>query len=140
MSLMAALLLAVIHPVAAAAATDADLTTSLTNDARAAADVVPLEVDTSLQAMAQQWADALASRTVLAHDWGIVDEYPGNWCLLGENVGRGGDLYSIQGAWMDSPTHYANVVDAGYDRMGVGVSYGDDGRVYVVVDFAGGDC
>jgi uncharacterized protein YkwD len=121
-------------------ASEAEVVTGLTNEVREYEGLAALEFDGALQDMAQQWADELAGAGVLAHNDDIANRYAGSWCWLGENVGRGRSVSSIHRAWLNSYTHYANVVDSGYDRFGVGVAYGDDGRIYIVVNFAGGYC
>jgi hypothetical protein len=38
-------------------------------------------------------------------------------------------------AFVNSPAHYKNIVDPAYNYIGLGVSYGNDGRMYVTQDF-----
>jgi hypothetical protein len=60
--------------------------------------------------------------------------------VVGENVGTGPEVGAIMNAFVGSPSHYANIVDARYDYIGVGVTWGSDGRMYtahVFMDLGG---
>ena len=57
---------------------------------------------------------------------------------LGENIIVGPGNMSpqqLQGAWMNSAPHRANVLNRNYNVVGIGVFWGPDGRVWAVVDF-----
>jgi hypothetical protein len=55
------------------------------------------------------------------------------WSSVGENVGRGGSVSSLHAAFMDSPSHRANILgDYNYAGIGTGVS---NGVLYVTVVF-----
>src|SRR5437899_5118257 len=66
----------------------------------------------------------------------LAREIPGNWRSAGENVGMGPDCQSIHDAFMASPGHRSNILDHGYNQVGIGVSFDHDGTVYVTEDFA----
>jgi hypothetical protein len=57
-----------------------------------------------------------------------------NASSLGENVGMGGDVASIQDAFMNSPHHLENIMDPGFNQVGVGVIV-SGGTMYVTLDF-----
>jgi uncharacterized protein YkwD len=57
--------------------------------------------------------------------------------IAGENVGVGGSIESLHEAFMASPPHKHNVLRRSFERVGVGVVYGDDGRLWVTVVFSG---
>jgi uncharacterized protein YkwD len=84
---------------------------------------------------AQAWADDLARRGVLEHS-SLADGMPGGWVRLAENVGRGGSIEAVQGQFLTSPSHRANMLDAGFQWLGTGHAIGADGLVYVVEVFA----
>jgi uncharacterized protein YkwD len=96
----------------------------------------PLSVDRSLQRIAADWASQLAWNGYLAHNPSLPYQVDG-WWMLGENVGYGGSVDEIHQAWLNSSEHYANIVERGYWRIGVGVAYDDWGGVYIVEVFAG---
>jgi uncharacterized protein YkwD len=58
-----------------------------------------------------------------------------NWTLLGENVGVGGSVDSLHEAFMNSPSHAANILHLSYRYHGVGVVKAH-GRMWVTVIFS----
>jgi uncharacterized protein YkwD len=89
---------------------------------------------------AQAWAEHLAQNPanppVLAHS-DLRDGYAaGSWCHLGENVGAGPTVESIEPAFMASPDHRANILNPVYDHVGTGVATNaTSGYVFVVQEF-----
>ena len=59
-----------------------------------------------------------------------------NWNVLGENVGVGSTVSTLHKAFMNSPSHKANILFR-YDFVGVGVAK-KDGRMWVTVTFSKG--
>jgi len=57
-----------------------------------------------------------------------------NASSLGENVGMGGDVPSLHDAFMNSPHHRENILDAAFNQVGIGVIV-SGGTVYVTEDF-----
>lgn len=99
------------------------------NGVRKLADYAPSDTK------AQNWANYLAGRGSLAHST-LTDGYQsGTWCRLGENVGMGPSLSAIHNAFMNSPSHRANIVNANYDHVGTGVTKRGN-TYYVVQEFA----
>lgn len=112
---------------------------SATNAARAAAGLPGLAVNGQLSAVAQAWANHLAATGVLAHNPSLRSQVSG-WTLLGENVGMAASIASVQQAFMNSPEHRANILDARYTQMGVGSATSTLAScncqvLWVVVDF-----
>ncbi len=56
------------------------------------------------------------------------------WITLGENVGVGGTVSSLHGAFMGSAVHKDNILYRGYRHVGIGVSK-KRGRMWVTVIF-----
>lgn len=89
---------------------------------------------------AQAWAEHLAANPsnppVLAHS-NLPDGYQGGtWCQLGENVGAGPTVASIEPAFMASREHRANILNSVYDHVGTGVATNaTSGYVFVVQEF-----
>ncbi len=115
-----------------------DLATA-TNTARVSAGLPALTENAQLDAVAQAWATKLAAAGVLSHNPAIRTQVT-NWTVLGENVGMAGDIPTVQNAFMHSPEHKANILDARYTQMGVGSAtsiYPSCGCpvLWVVVDF-----
>ena len=106
------------------------------NTDRAAAGQELLVPHPDLIAQAQDWADTMAADGDLRHSSLSGAEIPDGWNVIGENVGMGEDLSAIQGAFLNSPAHRANMLDPRFDTMGTGVAKARDGTVWVVQLFA----
>lgn len=115
-----------------------------TNTARADEGLAPLQVDTCLVDAADEWVPHLEATDTLEHrsDTGLslaaeVDSVcPGRWTVVGENLGVGPDMASIQDGFMHSPTHRANILDGRYTHIGISVGHRPgDTRPVVVVQF-----
>ena len=119
-------------PAHADAGDDARLL-SLTNQVRAAQGLPALTTDSQLTAVAQAWAVELAGRGVISHNPSIRAQVTG-WKILGENVGVGGNVDAIHAGFVASPTHYANLVDTAYTKVGFGIVR-LDARIFVVEVF-----
>jgi hypothetical protein len=120
------------HRPAAAAGDDVSDYLGRINATRAAAGVAPLTLDGELSGLAQAWAQQLADWQRLQHASDLSVGVTQPWKKLGENVGRGGTTAAIYPAFVASPTHYANIVDPSFTRIGIGVVYGSDGKQYTV--------
>lgn len=109
------------------------------NADRAAYQLAPLRQDPTLNAKADTWAKHLRdtctlSHSVLTEDLGSLD-----WNSLGENVGYGPSIPSIQDAFMNSPGHRVSILKAQYEIVGLGVVHGTCSgkeRTYIVQVFA----
>jgi hypothetical protein len=110
-----------------------------TNASRTSDGLPALALNAQLNAVAQAWADRLAAADVLSHNPALRNQVS-DWSVLGENVGMAGDVPTVQGAFMASPPHRANILDPRYTQMGVGSAtsiYPSCGCkvLWVVVDF-----
>ena len=110
---------------------------NLVNDTRIAHGLKPLEENVQLDMKADDWAVHLRNICDLEHSH-LADGAPGNWLKLGENVGYGGDIAQVHDAYLNSPGHRANILDASYTSMGAAAVWGNcDGwhRVFTVQVF-----
>jgi hypothetical protein len=57
-----------------------------------------------------------------------------NASSIGENVGMGGAVGQVNDAFMNSPHHRDNILDTGFNQVGIGVIV-SGGTVYVTEDF-----
>ena len=105
------------------------------NGIRASKGLGPLAVYGELRSVARGWTDQMVANGGISHNSNLAGSVSANWSKLGENVGVGGDVNSLMNAFVNSPAHYKNIVDPAYNYIGVGVSYGDDGRMYTTHDF-----
>ena len=71
----------------------------------------------------------------ISHNPNLAGEVGGSWTKLGENVGVGYDVGSLMQAFIDSPSHHENLVDPGWNFVGVGVQLGRDGRIFTTHNF-----
>ena len=124
------------------------------NAARASQGLAPFVDRPELDAIAQAWANSMATSGVLRHnpdlDWGNA-----SWSLLqvtwplpmsslaishpegrlSENVAKGyPDAAAVVAAWMSDLPHRANVLGA-YSCAGVGAAQAADGTWFWVADF-----
>jgi len=117
---------------------------SLLDDTRTEAGLPALVRDSAIDAVARSWSTQLAASGVLDHNPEYAQQIPDGWTESGENVGwldpadhRLADLAAeVHQAWLDSPTHRANLVDPAYTAVGVGIAYDEAHGFYVTQDFA----
>ncbi len=135
--------LAPLQPAAAApqtagvAASEAGAFVSRINSLRESKGLNSLESYGELNAVAQQWAEHMAAEGGISHNASLPNEVSAPWQTLGENVGAGTDVDGLMEAFINSPAHYRNLVDADYGYVGVGVVWGADGRLYTCHVFMG---
>jgi uncharacterized protein YkwD len=111
------------------------------NQDRGAAGLPPLASDGQLGAYAQSWAQHIAATQQMVHtDLGALIRLPymAGWRALGENLFMSTGTPSagaVEGAWMASSGHRANILNGGYNRIGVGTARDSSGRLWVVAEF-----
>ncbi len=106
------------------------------NGERRKAGLEPFVENFRLDAVAQGWANYLATTGVLAHGlWysRIAAVFPNAACS--ENVAAGQpNVQRVVSAWMSSPGHRGNIL-GGYNQVGWGVAKTPSGNTFWVVDF-----
>jgi hypothetical protein len=105
------------------------------NAARAANGVGPLVVDGNLVDVARRWASVMASQGDISHNPNLRGDLGSGH--LGENVGMGPAVESIEAAFENSPHHLANMLDPAFTYIGVGV-VDVDGYLFVTEDYKSG--
>jgi hypothetical protein len=103
------------------------------NAARRSAGRPALAFRSDLAYVAARHSQRMASKDSLYHNPNLGGEVH-NWQVVGENVGRGGDVASLHRAFMNSPAHRANILDRDYTEVGVGVVV-KDGIMWVTEVF-----
>lgn len=104
----------------------------LTNEDRAKAGIPTLIEDPHLARAAQMKAEDMAAKGYFAHvdpegrqPWYWMDKVGYDYSYAGENLAVNfTDSEDVQKAWMNSPTHHANIVKSQYTRVGFGVAQG----------------
>ena len=105
---------------------------TLTNQDRAKSGIPTLSIDTHLSQAAQMKANDMAARGYFAHvdpegrqPWYWFQKAGYEYAYAGENLAVNfTDSEDVQEAWMNSPTHHANIMKAQYTRIGIGVAQG----------------
>ncbi|MBJ8346291.1 CAP domain-containing protein [Antrihabitans sp. YC2-6] len=119
--------------VSAALTPEADLIARI-NEFRAGGGVPDLALDPGLSAVAQSWAETMARNGAGSHNPALSQVVPPGWRAIGENVGWGGDIAAIDNFLRNSPVHAANMLNAQFNRIGIGV-VNAGGKLWVVEDF-----
>jgi hypothetical protein len=105
------------------------------NNLRASKGLNTLATDGQLHSIALNWSRSMAAQHTLSHNPNLGTEVTENWTKLGENVGFGPDVDTVAQAFVNSPHHYANLVDPAWGFVGIGVTYTSDGALWVTEDF-----
>lgn len=110
------------------------------NSLRASKGLPTLQVSGSLVGVARAWTDQMAAAGQISHNGNLASQVDVAWTKLGENVGVGYDVGQLMDAFIDSPAHYANLIDPEWTHVGVGVTLGANGKIFTTHNFmaAGG--
>ena len=106
----------------------------LVNAARAQAGLPLLGLTDEANRVATDWAFRMAGDAQLKHNPDLSAQLHG-WSLVAENVGVGADSDQLQGAFMASPGHRANILRPEVSVVGLGAVRSQDGRLWVVQVF-----
>jgi uncharacterized protein YkwD len=104
------------------------------NSERAANHRPRLTVSRPLMASAASWAEAMARTNVLAHNPHLATSVTG-WKYLGENVGVGYSVSSLESAFWASAPHRDNMLDPDYTQVGLAV-VDIGGKLWVAEEFS----
>jgi Cysteine-rich secretory protein family len=107
---------------------------SLTNHDRAKHGLAPLQSSSTLVSIARSWSNHMASTGQLAHNPSLASQVSG-WSSLGENAAVAASAAQAEGLFMASAGHRANILQAKYNRIGIGVTVGKNGNYWFTVDF-----
>jgi uncharacterized protein YkwD len=106
-----------------------------TNAARQSEGHTPLRLDPELSRAARYHTWQMAHKNLLFHTPSDrLRRRVTHWVILGENVGVGGGVDSLQTAFMNSPEHKANIMLPGFTHVGVGTTSRGD-TMWVTVLF-----
>jgi len=132
-----ALLVGASGPASASTGSDEAYVHAKVNEARRP-QMPELRDDGSLDAVARAQAERMRDQGRIFHNpnnGADADAAGYDWQRIGENVGVGPDVADVQRAFMASDTHRANIIDARFTDLGVGVAVAPNGRVYVAQVF-----
>lgn len=105
------------------------------NSLRASKGLSQLQVSGELVGVARNWTEQMVSNGDISHNPNLGSQVKGNWTKLGENVGVGGDVDGLMQAFINSSSHYKNLVDPEWNYVGVGVVVTPDGRMWTTHNF-----
>lgn len=78
--------------------------------------------DGGLDALAQSWAQTMATDGSLRHSGLVYQVIDGSWNAVGENISYGSTEASMFAGFEASAGHLANMVNADYTHVGIGVT------------------
>jgi hypothetical protein len=129
---------------------------ALLNSARQGAGLAPLAADAAIAHVAQAWSGHMVTvhgrtgdpvikpaaptdceQSSLCHNPDLGTAVGGlvpGWTRIGENIGVGGDVNTVNAALLASPGHFANIM-GDYNRVGIGVAM-EGTRMWATFDFA----
>jgi uncharacterized protein YkwD len=129
-----------VAPSAGAVSADDASFFNATNAYRQANGLRPLQYDAAASAVAVGWSQSMAAAGILSHNPNLVNAINAyvtpSWTRIGENVGFGPTVSSIQTAFVNSPTHRANIL-GDFNRVGVGTVRAGS-TIWVTLDFVKG--
>jgi uncharacterized protein YkwD len=105
-----------------------------TNATRQAHGLRPYAVAADLVAVARRQSARMAAQQRLYHNPNLASDVQ-HWQTAGENVGMGGDVDSVQQAFLNSPAHRANILARDFTEVGVGVVRDGRGALWVTAVF-----
>ena len=121
LALLVGLLGSLISAPQAARADESGVIFSLLNQARNGEGRSSLERMAALDAVALEWAKAMAASGTLSHNQSLSSQIPGGWSFIGENVARGYPSgSSMHEGWWSSSGHRANMLG---DFTDVGIAF-----------------
>jgi len=110
----------------------ASVLVTLTNKNRAAANVPELKVSPILEKAAQMKADDMAAKSYFAHNtpegyapWYWFAKAGYDYYVAGENLAVNfEDSEEVERAWMNSKTHFLNIINPRFTEIGIATSTG----------------
>lgn len=94
-----------------------------TNAARASKGLAALKQSQGLTNLAQNWSGQQARTDRIYHNPNFGTGSPAGWNWAAENVAAGYDYTTVVAAWLKSPGHYRNIMNAGATHIGIGIAY-----------------
>ena len=91
-------------------------------------------VDESIRGVALGWTQKMAESGRISHNPNLASEITAPWRKLGENVGTGPDVATIEEAFENSPGHRKNLLDPEFTHLAITVIVRGE-RIYVTQQF-----
>ncbi|MFZ6005511.1 MAG: CAP domain-containing protein [Actinomycetota bacterium] len=112
----------------------------LLNESRTSSGKASLAINADLAHTSRTWSTSMQGAGSISHDPNLsaaVTQAVPNWTRAAENVGVGYDAAGLHQAFWNSAGHRANML-GDFNQVGVGATYGSDGRLWVTFRFAKG--
>jgi uncharacterized protein YkwD len=129
-------------PAPAGAAADEKLAFNLLNADRAANGLKPLKLNSQLTALGERYAQDMINRNFFSHynpegqsPFDRMQQAGISYSHAGENLAINSNVTAAEKAFMNSSGHRANILNANYTEVGIGVRYDAKGSAYVVQEF-----
>ena len=90
--------------------------------------------DTEIRTVAMGWTEKMAAAGAISHNPNLAKEITASWRKLGENVGTGPDVASVEEAFENSPGHRRNLLDPEFTHVSITVVVRGD-RIFVTQQF-----
>lgn len=118
----------------------------LVNAERAKAGLKPLKMSEQLRSIAYLKSKDMAENNYFDHNsptygspFQMLQQYGVHYQAAGENIAAGQRTpQEVMNSWMNSSGHRANILNANFDTLGVGVYHGGSYGVYWTQEFTGG--
>ncbi len=117
----------------------------LLNNDRKEKGLAPLQFNPHLSKLAENYAKDMIKRDFFSHvnpegqsPFERMQEQKIVYNYAGENLAFNESVYAAQQAFMHSPEHKANILNANYTQVGLGIVEASRGRVFVVQEFIDG--
>ena len=138
---IAALMVVTITPIASFTSTagalsgDEQYFVNQINGLRASRGLGTLAADGNMVDLATSHTADMMGAGRLFHAPKLSPGVSGSWAKLGENVGRGTSAEIVWNAFVNSPTHYANLVDPSFTHVGISVMWDGGGQLWTTQRF-----
>ena len=117
----------------------------LINNDRKERGLAPLRFKPHLAKLAENYAKDMIKRDFFSHvnpegqsPFERMQEQKIVYNYAGENLAFNESVYAAQNAFMHSPDHKANILNANYTQVGIGIVEASRGRIFVVQEFIDG--
>lgn len=104
------------------------------NALRTSQGLAPFIVDAEIRPVAMGWTEKMAAAGSISHNPNLAREITASWRKLGENVGTGPDVPSVEDAFENSPGHRRNLLDPEFTHVSITVVVRGD-RIFVTQQF-----
>ena len=107
---------------------------SAINSLRASQGLSQLAVSEELNGIAAGWNAQMVGAGQISHNPSLGSQVTSSWLKLGENVGVGTGIEGLMHAFIESPSHYQNLIDPEWTHIGIAVTWAN-GQMWTTHNF-----